>query len=233
MKIFKFMSRISHAFERVTRYELNKKVIIVSNNYIGIGFILYCLLIWLLITCWLLYNSGHIKVSTSIHSTTVLNIGGSFQTNYTEEDFDTNYVKPEEFQNYNKVWDNPSFVSKFTFKSSQEIEVMTNVVITPNQTLSKCPGTPLVPGSKCDPKNNTCIEGKITSHGIQTGSCVKADFPYSPKYGVWQRNVSTCQIRGHKFYFSSFFKDIGIVDAKTVIVDCTNKRKSHSKSRFN
>jgi hypothetical protein len=51
MKTFnKFMSEISQAFIKVTHY-LDKKVIIVSNNYIGIGFILYCLLIWILITC--------------------------------------------------------------------------------------------------------------------------------------------------------------------------------------
>ncbi len=35
MKIFnKFMSGISHAFKKVTNYELDKKVVIVSNQYI-------------------------------------------------------------------------------------------------------------------------------------------------------------------------------------------------------
>jgi hypothetical protein len=193
MKIFnKFMSGISHAFKKVTNYELDKKVVIVSNKYIGIGFILYCLLIWLLITCWLLYNSGHIKVSTNIHSTTDLSIKGSFETNYTKEDFDTNYVKPEEYQNYNQIWDYPEFV----FKSSREIQVMTNVVITANQTQSICPETPLLLTSECDPKNNTCSKGKIMAHGVQTGNCVKADFPSSPIYGIWHHNVFTCQIRG-------------------------------------
>jgi hypothetical protein len=199
MKTFnKYISGISHAFKKITHYKLNKKVVIVSNNYIGIGFILYCLLIWILITCWVVYNSGHIKVSTNIHSTTDLSIKGSIQTNYTEKDFNANYVKPEEYQNYNQVWDYPDFV----LESSHEIQVMTNVVITANQSRSLCPESPLLLKAKCDPQNNTCIKGEVMPHGVQTGNCVKADFPF-PRRGIWYHNVSTCEIRGHKFIIFS------------------------------
>jgi hypothetical protein len=193
MKIFnKFMSEISHAFKKITHYELDKKVVIVSNNYIGIGFILYCLLIWILITCWVVYNSRHIRVSRYIHSTTDLSIIGGIQTNYTEKDFGT-HVKPDEYQNYNKAWDYLDFV----FRSSDAIEVMTNVVITANQTQSLCPEIPHLK-SICDPKNNTCIKGVIMPNGVQTGNCVKADFHFS-SYGIWHHNVSTCEIRGQKY----------------------------------
>jgi hypothetical protein len=140
------------------------------------------------------YNSGHVKVSTNIHSTTDLSIIGGIQTNYTEKDFDSHFVKPEEYQNYNKVWDYLDFV----FISSHAIEVMTNIIITANQTQSLCPESPLFSESICDPTNNTCIKGEITLHGVQTGNCVKADFPF-PRHGIWYHNVSTCEIGGQNF----------------------------------
>jgi hypothetical protein len=186
----KIKNSISHVASRLFRYELQKKVAFKSNKYLGICFIIYCILIWILITCWILYNKGHVKVDSNFHSTIVLSIKGGFITNYSKEEFNETYVKPHEYHNYNRVWDFPDFV----FKSSREIEVMTNVVITANQTQTTCPETGQLFGYMCDPNNNNCTKGKNSPHGELTGRCIEADFPHSFD-GIW-RNVSTCQIKG-------------------------------------
>jgi len=146
------------------------------------------------IVIWVIENNGHTKVDEKHNSVLGLSIKGGFSTNYSEEDFNENYVKPDEWQKYNRVWDYTDFVERL----DDEVYVTTNLVITTNQTESTCPELSLLKGVQCDPLNNTCQTGLMRAHGVQTGKCVAADFPYlDPKTHEW-KNISVCEIRGLK-----------------------------------
>ena len=88
---------------------------------------------------------------------------------------------------YERIWDDADYV--IPPSETNAFFVMTNVVITPNQTRGKCPEDHLEnPDIICGnssleqptnhTKNNRCVKGRIydhTSHGRETGHCVKSD----------------------------------------------------------
>ena len=97
---------------------------------------------------------------------------------------------PEELKPmYERIWDEADYV--IPPSESNAFFVMTNVVITPNQTRSQCPEDHLeipkiICGSSHDNKtesdkileDNKCVEKRIfnyKSHGPQTGRCVISD----------------------------------------------------------
>ncbi len=79
-----------------------KNVVFISNKKLELIYFIHVILIWLLVIVWVLCNNGHIKASNNMHSTVGLSIKEGFNTNYSAKDFDEYYVKPEEFQNYNR-----------------------------------------------------------------------------------------------------------------------------------
>jgi hypothetical protein len=159
---------------------LAKNVVFVSNKKLELIYFIHVILI------------GHIKASNNMHSTVGLSIKEGFNTNYSAKDFDEHYVKPEEFQNYNRDCDFPDFVFKF----STEIQVMTNMAITANRTMSLCPEHSHISGILCRKNSSDCVKGLKRPHGIQTGRCVPSDFPYRDEHGVWT-DVNVCQIKGN------------------------------------
>ena len=104
---------------------------------------------------------------------------------------------------YERIWDEADYV--IPPSENNAFFVMTNVVITPNQTRSKCPEDHFeIPEIVCDqqqqivkiPYNklelNECKKDRIfnyKSHGRETGNCVKSD---RDKKG----SVYTCEISG-------------------------------------
>ncbi|KAJ7387280.1 extracellularly ATP-gated cation channel [Desmophyllum pertusum] len=73
-----------------------------------------------------------------------------------------------------RVWDSSDFV--VPPEEDSVVFVMTNMIISPNQTQSTCPEDPSFPGIKC--KNDSdCqrLEPVSNGHGLKTGKCVKAD----------------------------------------------------------
>lgn len=113
-------------------------------------------------------------------------------TNFTSEDFDTNYVKPEEFINYNRIWDSEDYSIIFP----EEIQIITNLIITANQTQSNCPESPLIDGSLCDPNDSHCKKGHKIKHGIETGRCVQGDFRYQNETTKQWMYGYDCEILG-------------------------------------
>jgi hypothetical protein len=190
------MNYVKSVFNWLGEYSFPRSNRIKGNPQDGLGYRAYWLFAWLPIAVFLILNGHHVNISNRIESTNNLKIRWTVETNYSEEDFNGNYVKPDEWPLYNRFWDDVDFV----FESSDEIQVMTNVVITPNQTQSLCPDNPYTDPYHnntvlCDPNNNTCVKGRTTYTGVQTGECVEGDFPKKDASGVWH-NVSTCQVKG-------------------------------------
>ena len=109
---------------------------------------------------------------------------------------------------YERIWDEADYV--IPPSENNAFFVMTNVVITPNQTRSICPEDHFeIPKIVCDPKQkeqrkentasetqlevpNTCQRGRIfnhKSHGRETGNCVKSDRDKNDR-------AYTCEITG-------------------------------------
>jgi hypothetical protein len=89
------------------------------------------------IISWVIMNKGHITIDDKFLSTLNLKMTGGFQTNFTDDDFNI-YVTPQERINYNRQWD----YTDYGFEFPNQIQIMTNVVITPNQTQTVCPEHP-------------------------------------------------------------------------------------------
>ena len=66
--------------------------------------------------------------------TTGLNVRGSFETNFIGSDFDPG-INVNNYQWYNKLWYPEDTVREI---SHDEIHIITNLVITKNQSLSTC-----------------------------------------------------------------------------------------------
>ena len=120
-------------------------------------------------------------------------------------------MSKERQQMYERIWDEADYV--IPPSENNAFFVMTNVVITPNQTRSKCPEDHFeIPKIICDydknahqknkehtldenvhpPETSQCQQGRIfnhKSHGRETGSCVKSDRDKN-------KGIHTCEITG-------------------------------------
>jgi hypothetical protein len=176
--------------ERGQKYKFSRKNVII-NPWIGLIFWIWTIVYWIVVTIWVIYNGRHLGKNSHFESTLRLKLHGSIFPNFSEDDFNVNYVKPEEYENYNRPWGTSDYMGNFP----NEKHVMTNMAIT-KQTEDVCPQSALSHNVLCDPNNDLCEKGVKTSHGVQTGNCVAADFPYLDPNGVRHYNVSTCEIKG-------------------------------------
>lgn len=174
-------------FKWFQEYKFDRKNVVKSIK-IAISHFIYCSFIWLAIIIWVLVNDGHVHVTKQLKTITVLNMEGTFETNHSIDQFRP-FVQPEELVNYNRPWD----IQDYTEILSEEVQVLTNLVITKDQTASKCPENPGFKLWKCN-STKICPKGKTSAHGILTGKCVKSDF-YK---GKMDHNITTCEIRGKK-----------------------------------
>lgn len=104
---------------------------------------------------------------------------GPFQTNYSYDQFQP-YVKRDELVNYNRIWD----ADDYSIIYPNEAHVITNLVITSNQTVSTCPGERY---ESCHPIKPNCVKDDVTLSGIKTGRCIPSHFG---------KNLWSCEIRG-------------------------------------
>jgi hypothetical protein len=176
----------------LSNHSLAKNITLIGNHIVGVSFKTLFVIVFILIWVWVVLNDGHMTVNNQFESTVNLKVKEGFSTNYTADDFNSIYVRPYEYDNYNGQWDS----SDYTFEAPNEIGVMTNMVITANQTQKLCPEHPNLYLAVCNPHNNTCVRGTASVHGFRTGKCVAADFPFRKNDDEPWRNVSTCQIRG-------------------------------------
>ncbi len=153
-------------------------------------FVVYLLVIFS-IGGWLYKDGKHVKVIENPESAIIFDIkkGLPISTNFSADDFKEMYRKPNLMKCYNGIW----FLPQLYRRLPKEFHITSNLVITPNQTKSKCPEYPAT-DYICTPDKNNCKYGQKSLNGLQTGKCVKADLPYNNK------NVSTCQIMMGKYF---------------------------------
>lgn len=127
----------------------------------------------------IVWNKGYQQFS-GINSSVTTKLKGVVSTNFTDEQF----VVPNP-EIYRRIWD----VSEYVVPPQENgaFFVMTNVIITPNQTRNtQCAEDARIPGSKCNNTDNKCVQGEyvVNGNGIMTGQCVPTG----------KENVSTCEI---------------------------------------
>ena len=95
---------------------------------------------------------------------------------------------------YERVWDEADYVVPPAENGA--FFVMTNVVLTPNQTRGLCPEDASEMSDVICASNpsSVCREGKVANlvkgHGTQTGNCVSSDRPIDDR-----DDVKVCEIR--------------------------------------
>ncbi|XP_064531150.1 P2X purinoceptor 4 isoform X3 [Pseudopipra pipra] len=81
-----------------------------------------------------------------------------------------------------RIWDVADYV--IPPQGENTVFVMTNVILTLNQSQGRCPELP-DDKTECQVKNNSCIPGYVSTHsnGIQTGECVS-----------YNSSIKTCEV---------------------------------------
>jgi len=182
------MSALSKLCSSVIEYE-TPKVVTVHNPTIGllrrslqIGVVLYVCLYQL----W--YAQGYQEFA-GMESSVTTKVKGYSQSSLGQ---DHSPVPPSHRVLYERVWDEADYV--IPPAENGAFFVMTNMVITPNQTLATCPEDPLeVPESVCAVSDQVTMTSHDCqphrrvrkSHGPQTGLCVPSN----------HGNKTVCQIR--------------------------------------
>ena len=180
------------------KYRFIRENVVESAKLAWIHF-MFCFVVWLLIMTWVLFNKGVIVVNHDFKATNFLRIisNKSFETNYSKKQFNF-HIEPEEYGLYNRIWD----VDDYSIIYPDEAHVITNLVITPNQTISTCPENPLAlftciknykycrdvtsKSFSCN-ELHQCTKGEIYPHGIATGRCIPHD--------LHPKGFSICEIR--------------------------------------
>ena len=132
----------------------------------------------------IVYQKGY-QQFCQVESAVTTKVKGIAFTNYTDKEL-INVARENRYL-YNRIWDVTDYVIPPV--ENNAFFVMTNVIITPNQTLATCPEDPNVHGYLPCNRTRKCVEGDIWTmgHGVNTGKCVKA---------VDGSGRSVCEIRG-------------------------------------
>ncbi|XP_046391326.1 P2X purinoceptor 4-like [Ischnura elegans] len=172
---------IPNLLSPIFEYETAKVVVIkskkVSITYRFIQLLVLCYIIGYV----LVYEKGYQSFG-NVESATMTKVKGVTVTNYSSSDF--NFPDSSTAALYNRVWDVAEYVVPHS--ENDAFFIITNVVITPNQTQSTCDEDPTILGALCD-GNNPCPVGEILlfGNGKTTGKCV----PSTQKPGV-----SVCEV---------------------------------------
>ncbi|CAL1297777.1 unnamed protein product [Larinioides sclopetarius] len=145
------------------------KIVLIKNIKVGIlNRFVQLAIISYIIGYAIIYNKGYQDFSP-IESSVTTKVKGIAYTNYSKSDF--NDLVPD-IEVYRRIWDTADYVVPPS--ESNAFFVITNIVITANQTQGHCPEDPDV--SKCF-SDRDCIPGTshITANGVYTGKCVTSD----------------------------------------------------------
>ncbi|KAF4520677.1 hypothetical protein B566_EDAN006353 [Ephemera danica] len=112
------------------------------------------------------------------------------------------HSSPEEILNadlYNRIWDSTDVVGP---PEAEAFFVMTNVVITPNQTLRTCGETPNIMKARCT-RDSDCEKGLIfrRGSGVLTGKCILSDQepdsdPILDSPSGSNKTIKVCEVAG-------------------------------------
>ncbi|CAG0899118.1 unnamed protein product [Darwinula stevensoni] len=114
----------------------------------------------------MVWEKSYQKTSTAL-SSVITQLDGVAFTNFSDDELK---VKQEYKHLYRRIWDVADEV--FLEHENNAFFVMTNVIITPNQTIGHCPENNDVFGAPCDPNVPPfCPVGEPLKHGTMTGKC--------------------------------------------------------------
>jgi hypothetical protein len=141
-----------------------------------------------IIFVWIWFNEGQYEFSGAHESQTIIDQYGSFQTNFSKDQFETN-LTDDQLNLYNRFWVPNDYIKQSNDEDS--FTVYTNFGIA-NVSLGTCPEDPQFDVVICDPNNNTqCKPGKLSPNGIQTGNCVKTTLAHIDK-----TRWNVCEVKG-------------------------------------
>ncbi|XP_043102620.1 P2X purinoceptor 4b isoform X2 [Puntigrus tetrazona] len=148
-------------------YETNV-MLVINNKALGALFRLIQLLIISYVAVYVCWIQRAYQETDSVISSVSTKVKGNFLTNSSTEGV--------------HVWDVPEYVVPPQGENS--FFVVTNVILTPGQTQSKCPEIPSE-STKCD-SDSDCVAGHNDVHadGVQTGHCVQ-----------YSDTIKTCEVQ--------------------------------------
>ncbi|KAI1300157.1 P2X purinoceptor 4 [Halotydeus destructor] len=146
------------------------KIVQIKNKKLGaINRLIQLAIILYVIIFSIVKSKGYQKFS-GIDSAVTTKIKGVVSTaNLADAEF-SNKTPPENYQLYKRIWDTPDYV--IPPSETNAFFVMTNVVITANQTQSTCPEDPEVAGALCS-SDSDCEADRFLylGNGPETGKC--------------------------------------------------------------
>ncbi|XP_077532980.1 P2X purinoceptor 4-like isoform X1 [Haemaphysalis longicornis] len=119
------------------------------------------------------YEKGY-QIFSPCTSASTVKVKGALSTEFLPDDVFNPAL--EDPQRYRRVWDIEDIV--VPPHDTNKFFITTNVLVTPNQTMSQCPEDAGVKSAWCKSENDTssCTKGVPVKrgHGVMTGRCVKA-----------------------------------------------------------
>lgn len=159
------------------------KIVLIKNRKVGVlNRLVQLAIISYIIGFAIIYNKGYQDFSP-IESSVTTKVKGVIFTNYSKNEF--NDLIPDT-EVYRRIWDTADYVVPPS--ENNAFFVVTNIVITSNQTQGECPEDVTVPGALCK-SDIDCHQGLplITGNGVLTGKCVTSDM---------NSTLKACQIYG-------------------------------------
>jgi hypothetical protein len=172
-------------------YRMTKYVMLYKSGWLCFIYVFTIALFFGYIVYLVLLKGGEMEVSSIVESTIKISVVGRFETNFSKEQFKP-HVTEEEINFYNRYW----YPSEFApHVGLNDVFIITNVIISPNQYLSKCPQDPKDIFAICNPSSNNCNHSpyedklKIFSKPIKTGKCV-------PTLTIEGNQTYACEMKG-------------------------------------
>ncbi|KAG8228893.1 hypothetical protein J437_LFUL007630 [Ladona fulva] len=118
----------------------------------------------------IIYNKGY-QECDRVESSVTTKVKGVTFTNFSKDEFQ---VPATHIPLYNRLWD----VSEYVIPASENdaFFIMTNTIITPNQSFGTCDENPDVKGALCGVGLPPCKKGYVNrlGNGVTTGRCVNS-----------------------------------------------------------
>ncbi|XP_035222015.1 P2X purinoceptor 4-like [Stegodyphus dumicola] len=181
------------------------KIVLIRNIKVGVLYrIVQLAIISYIIGYAIIWNKGYQEFST-IESSVTTKVKGVVLTNFSQREFNPQI---QNIDVYRRIWDTADYVVPPS--ENNAFFVITNIVITSNQTQGKCPEDPEV-GTLCQ-SDSDCRQGLsfITGNGVQTGKCVKSDI---------NKTLNVCEI----FAWCPVERDINPLKGKRALLAASKK----------
>ncbi|XP_071945266.1 P2X purinoceptor 4-like isoform X2 [Antedon mediterranea] len=146
------------------------------NRLIQIGVIVY-------VVVWAIILQKGYQEKDEVVSAVTTKLKGVAYTNITGNP----NLSIEDVGPYNRIWDPVDYVIPPMMDNA--FFVMTNMVITPEQTRGVCAEDPFMVNVNCEDDPNVCRKGQpvVNGNGIETGNCVTYTYPDG-------KTTKTCEI---------------------------------------